>query len=81
MNRVHVGNFGRADHLRNIQVTVTAAGRANAYGFIGESHMQSVAVSFRIDGYCRDAEFPARAQNTKSDFAPIGYQNFSEHFA
>src|ERR1700751_157369 len=80
MNRVHVGNFGRADHLRNIQVTVAAAGGANAYGLIGESHMQSVTVSFRIDGYRRDPEFPARAQNTKSDFAAIGYENFSEHF-
>ncbi len=80
MNRVYIGDLGGADDLRNIQIAIAAAGRADADGFIGEPHMQGVTVSFRIDGDRRDAELPACAQNTKSDFAAIGYKNFSEHF-
>ena len=79
MNRVHVGNFRGADHLRNVQVAFAAARRTDANGLIGEPHVQRVAVRFRIDGDGANAEFLAGAQDAQGDFAAIGDQNFSEH--
>ena len=81
MNRVHIRDFSRADHLRNVQVAFRAARRANADSFVGKADVERVAVGFGIDGNGGNAEFLARCKNTKGDFAAIGYEDFSEHFS
>ena len=80
MDRVHVGDFGGADHLRDVQIAFAAARRTDADGFVGEADVQREAIGFGIDGDGLDAEFPARGEDAQGDFAAIGDQNFSEHF-
>ena len=46
MNRFGVGDFGGADHRRNIQIAARALGRADADGLIGKARVQAVAVGF-----------------------------------
>ncbi len=72
MDRVHVGDFRRADHLRNIQVALAAARRTDANGLIGEAHVQRIAVRLGINGDRANAQFLAGAQNAQSDFAAVG---------
>ncbi len=67
MDRVDVGDFRRADHLRNIQIALAAARRPDANGLIGKAHMQGIAVRLGINGdrvefpvLCRRSECAAR---------------------
>ncbi len=79
MNGVNVRDFGGTDHLRNIQVAVAGARRADADGFIGEAHVERIAVGFGIDRDGLDAQFPARGHDAQGNFTAIGDQNFSKH--
>src|SRR5579884_1732277 len=72
MNRIDVGDFRRADHLRNIQVAFGAARGANANGLIGKPHVQGIAVGFRVHRNRRDPQLLARADHPQSDFSAIG---------
>ena len=72
MNRVHVGDSGGADHLRNIQIAFRAARRADADRFVREPDVQRVAVCFRIDRDGLDPELLAGSQDAQCDFAAIG---------
>ena len=79
MNGVDVGDFGGADDVRNIQIAVGAARRADADRLVRKAHVQGMAVGLRIDGYGPDAEFLAGGENPKSNFAAIGNQDLLEH--
>ena len=65
MHGIHVGDFGGADDGGDIQVAARAFGRADADGLIGETHVQTVAIGFGIDGDGLDAEFFASADDAK----------------
>jgi hypothetical protein len=41
--------------------------------------MQRIAVGFREDSNCSDAELFASADDAQRDLAAIGYENFFEH--
>ncbi len=79
MNRVHVGDFRRANDVRNIQVAFRAARRADADGLVGKPHVQRVAVGLGIDGHGGNAEFLAGANHAQGDFTAIGDENFAKH--
>ena len=79
MNRVYVGDFRGTDHLRDVQVAIAAAGRANADGFVGEPDMKRVAVGFGIDRYGADVELLAGGKDAQGDLTTVGDQDFSEH--
>ncbi len=80
MDRVHVGDFGGADHLRDIQVAFAGARRPDAHGFVGEAHVQRVAVRLRVNRDRGDAQLLARIDHAQGDFTAIGYEDFSKHF-
>ena len=63
MDRVHIGDFRGADHLRNVQVALAAARRTDANGLVGEADVKRVAVRLRINGDGPNAEFLAGAQD------------------
>ena len=71
MDRVHIGDFRGADHLRNIQIAFAAARRADADGFIGEADVERIAIRLRIDGDGRDAQLFARADDSQGDFPAV----------
>ena len=79
VNRVHVGDFRRADDMRNIQVAFRAARRPDAHGLIRKTHVQRIAVGLRIDGHCGDVQLLAGADHPQSNFTAIGDKNFAEH--
>jgi len=53
--------------------------RADADGFIGETHGQRVAVGLAVDGNRADAQFLARTDHAQGNFSAIGDQNLLEH--
>ena len=81
MDGIHVGNFGGADHSRNIQIALRKRRRADADGFVGETHVQRIAVGFAVNRNRADAQFLAGANHPQSDFATVRDEDFLEHLA
>ena len=79
MNRFHIGDLGGRDHGRHIQVAVGQPRRTDADGFVGEAHVQRVAVRLAVDGDGANAQLATGIENAQRDFAAIGNQNFTEH--
>ena len=79
MDGVDVGNFGSGDDGGNVEVAVGGARRANADGFVGEAHVQRVAIGFAIDGDGTNSEFTARVEHAQSNFTAIGNQDLTKH--
>ena len=72
MNRVNVGDFGGADHLRNIEIAFGTARRADANGFVGKANVERVAVGFGINGDRGNTKLFARADDPERDFSAVG---------
>ena len=79
MNGIDVGDFSGADYRRNIEIAARAFGGTNADGLIGESHVQAVAIGFRVYSHGLDAQVLAGADDANGDFASIGDQDFLKH--
>ena len=62
-----------ADDRGDIQITARTLGRTDADGFVGEAHVQAVAVGLRVDRYGPYAQFLAGADDAQGDFAAISY--------
>ena len=72
MDRVDVGDLGRADDRRNVQVAAGALGRSDADRLVGEAHVRGVAVGLGIDGDGLNPQFLAGANDANRDFAAVG---------
>src|SRR5664280_1112862 len=79
MNRIDIGNFGRADDAVDPEVTVAGGGFADAYGLIGHLDVHRIGIGLGIDCDGADVEFLARPDNAYGNFPAIGYQNFFKH--
>src|SRR5205823_11799855 len=79
MDRVNVGDFGGADHGRDVQITVSRARRANADGFVGKTYVQRIAVSLAVNGHAANTQLFARADDAQGNFTAIGNQDLLEH--
>ena len=79
MNGVGVGDGGRRQDGRNIEITSPRRGGADADAFVGQAHMHGVGVGGGMDGYGTDAHFPAGAVNAQSDFTAVGDEDFFKH--
>ena len=77
MNRVGVGDFGRADDRRNVQIAARALGRADADRFVGEARVQAVAVGFGIDRDRADAQVLAGADDAQAISPRLAIRIFS----
>ena len=69
MDRVHVGDFRRADHSWNVQIALRELRRTNANRLIGEAYMQRIAVGLAVN--C-DRRIPSslQAQITRRAISP-----------
>ena len=72
MDRVDVGDFGRADNAVDFKIALVGARGPNTDGSVGELDVPRVAVRFAERDYRLDAEFAARANNAKRDFPAVG---------
>jgi hypothetical protein len=81
MDGVDVRDFRGADDGGNVQIAARALGRPDANGFVGEAHVQAVAVGFRINGDGADSQVLARADDAHRNLATIGDQDFLEHIS
>jgi len=79
VNRLGVGDFGRADQRRHVQVAQVGRRRADTDGLVGELHILGFLVGLGIDDDSFDAELAARALNPERDLAAIGNENFFKH--
>src|SRR5216684_5143724 len=79
VNGVNIGDLGSADYVRNIQITFTAAWRADTNRFISKPHMQRIAIRLRVHGNRGDSQLLAVTNHPQGNFAAIRYQNFFEH--
>src|ERR1700691_713617 len=80
MNRVHIGNFSGANHLRDVQVTLARSGRADTYGLVGKPNVQRISIRFGIDRYRGDIQLLTRIDDAQGDFTSVGDKDFSKHF-
>ena len=81
MNRVDVGDFGGADHLRDVQVTFARSGRPDAHGLIGKAHVQRIPVRLGVNSDGGDAQLLAGIDHAQGDFTTIGNEDFSKHLS
>src|SRR5450432_2810275 len=79
MDGVHVGDFGGADHGRNIQITLRQRRRADADSFVGKADVERVAVGFAVNRHRADAQLFAGADHPQSNFAAVRNEYFLEH--
>src|SRR6266849_1322641 len=63
------------DNGRNMQITLRRLRWADVVGFVGHTHMQSVAISITIHGHAAKLKFAASANDTHRNFTTIGYQH------
>ena len=72
MDGIHVCDFGRADHLGDVQITLAAPGRSDANCLIGKPNMERVTVRFGINGNRGYPQFLAGANDPQGDLPAIG---------
>ena len=81
MNRLRVGDFGRADDRGNVQVALRRRRRADAYRLVGKPHVFGIRVGFRVDDDGLDGQLAARTLDAQRDFAAIGDQHLVEQLS
>ncbi len=79
MNGVTAGALGDIHDFVDAQITFAGRRGTDGIGFVGETHVQRVAVGFAEDNRGSNAEFAASAQDAHGDFAAIGNESFAEH--
>ena len=68
----------RREDVGNIEVALAARCIADADRFVGQLDVQGVAINRAVDGDGGNAQFPAGAQDSKSNFAAVGDQQFAD---
>jgi len=81
VNGVGVGDFCRRNQMRNLEVAVARWGWAYAYGLVGESNMQGVAVGLGVYRDRFNTHLSAGANDTHCYFTPVGDEDFINHAA
>ncbi len=79
MNRLGAGDFCSGNDARHVEVTVRAAGRADAHGLVRKAHVKRVPVGFGIDRHRLNPQLLAGADYPQGDFTAIGNQDLLKH--
>ena len=79
MHGVGASDLASRDDLRNVEIAVLGGRSADAYAFVGETHMHGVGVSGRVDCDGGDAELLTCTFDAKCDLSPVGDQDLVEH--
>ena len=81
VNRLGTRLLDRLHHLVDDDIGLVRWGRANVDGFIGHLNMQRVFVRVRINRHRLDAHGFGSLDHAAGNLAPVGNQNFLEHYA
>ena len=76
---ISLGDFGRRNDRRDVQIAVRRRRRANADGFIGQPHVHGISVGSGVHRHGSDTHFAAGTVDAQRDFAPVGDQDLLEH--
>ena len=79
MNRLHVADFGRADHAGDLEIAVGGLRRADAIRLVRQLEIACAAVAFAEDGDRLDAQLAARPDDPQRNFTAVGYENSLIH--
>ena len=77
MDGVDVGDLRRADHGRNIEITLRQLRRADADGFIGKTYVQRIPVGLTVDCDRANAQFLACANDAQAQSRRDSLPEFS----
>ncbi len=75
VDRVDIGDLGRADDARDVEVRLVRGALADADGAVGEFQVRRVGVGLAVDADGLDAEFAAGAEHAQRDLAAVGDQD------
>ena len=78
MNRISSAGDRCREDVGNVQVALAAWGLTHAHGFVGQLHMEGIAVDGAVDRHGGNSQFAATAQDSKCDFATVGDQQFAD---
>ena len=78
MDRLRVGDFGRGDDRRDVEIALRRRRRPDAHRLVGEPHVLGLAIGFGMDDDGLDAELAAGALDAQRDLAAIGDQDLVE---
>ena len=81
MDRLCIGDFGRADDRRNVQVALRRWRRPDAYRLVGQAHVLRLGIGFRMHDDGLDAELATRTLDTQRDLTAVGDQHFVEQLS
>ena len=71
-----VGDLGRGNDRRHVEITLRRRRRTDANRLIGHADMLEVAINRGMHGHGLDAEHMAGTQDAQGDFAAIGDDDF-----
>ncbi len=79
MNRLHVADFGGADHAGDLEIAVRRLRRTDAIRLVGQLQVPRAAIALAEDRDRLDAQFSARPDDPQRDFTAVGYENSLVH--
>jgi hypothetical protein len=79
VDRLGVGDLGRADDRGHVQVAVGGRRRPDADGLVGEAHVLGVGVGLGMHGDGLHTQLATGAEDAQGDLAPVGDQDLVEH--
>jgi hypothetical protein len=79
MDGFGIGDLGRTDDRRDVQVTVARCRRSNADRLVGELDVLRLGIGFGVHDHRFHAEFTAGPLDAQCDLASVGDQDLVEH--
>ena len=79
MDGLAVGDRGRRDDARDVEVAQARLGRPDADGLVGQAHGQGVGVGGGVGDHGADSHLAARPDDPERDLAPVGDEDLVEH--
>jgi hypothetical protein len=79
VNGLRVGDLGRRDDRRHVEIALGGRRRADAHRLVGEPDVLGFSIRLRMHDHGLDAEFAAGALDAKGNFSAIGNEDFPEH--
>ena len=79
MHGLGAGTLAGFDDLVGDEVGLAGCGRAEQYGFVGQTHVAGVGVGLGINGDGADAQATGGLDDAAGDFSAVGNQDLSEH--
>src|SRR3990172_736720 len=78
MNRINIEYLGGTNDSGDVQITLSGRRWADTGSFVGETHVERVAIDVAMHSDSANAHLLTRPDNATGNFAAVGNQYFSE---